>query len=201
MYLKYSSFKSIALLLALCFTFLLVLPTFTPKQEAEACWSEWWEAITQSAAGSAAYNIVKEVKKKITGHKEGVDSNGSHSQSDHIITTQSGTGNERYKCNACESTDNTKSNLENDAHRFMFTCDGNDDIPGCKSDVYQCHSDKEKHNQIKYCSPCSQDYRVCVGGHDDCGNSDGTCSCCETGENNCICTECSCEYCTYCNSS
>jgi hypothetical protein len=61
MYLKYSPFKSIGLLLALCFTFSLVLPTFTPKQEAEACWDEWWKAITQSSAGSAAWDIIKEV--------------------------------------------------------------------------------------------------------------------------------------------
>ncbi len=202
MYLKYSLFKSIGLLLTLCFIFSLALPIFTPKQEAEACWGEWWKPIIQSVAGSAGWDIIKEVKEVATGHKDGVDPNGSHSRSDHIITTQGGTGNERYKCQACGSTDNAKSNLETDAHRFMFTCDGNDEVPGCKSDVYQCHSGKEKHNQIKYCSPCSRDYRVCVGGHDDCSNGDedgnGYCSCCDAG--NCGCSPCDCP-CSSCGDS
>ena len=170
MYLKYSSFKSIALLLVLCFTVSLVLPAFNPKQEAEACLSEWWEAITQSAAGSGLYKIIEEALKKKAAHKSGVDASKSHGLNDHLIIIV--TGAKRYKCGACGATDSSRANLETSAHRLMYTCEDNDDTAGCDNDVYQCHSDKEKHKQIKHCTPCFVDYRVCVGGHDDCDNDD-----------------------------
>lgn len=176
MYTKSSSFRVTAFLLVLCFIGSMLFPSFTPNQEAEACEEIFW-AVVASFVATAGWDIIKEVKKKVTAHKDGVDPSGSHKKSDHIIVTVSGA--ERYKCDACGLRDGAKANVETDAHKLAYTCGGCDDTlsspPGCGNDVYQCHTDKAKHHQEIYCPVCTVYYRGCVGGHDNCSND---CTCC-----------------------
>ncbi len=54
----------------------------------------------------------------------------------------------QWKCLECGKTAYYRSDLLNMRHRFMFTCDSNDEVPGCGQKVYQCHTDKVKHQQI-----------------------------------------------------
>ena len=174
MYIKSSSFKPIALLILFCFSCSILLPTFTPKQEADACTRIFW-SILENVAGSAGWDIIKEAQKKIVGHKDGVDESKSHDDTSHNIILLPG---RQYKCNQCGTTDPIKSNVETNAHKEEYTCGGcNDSVsastaPGCHSTVYQCHTDKAKHHQIFTCKPCDEKYRGCIGGHDDCGCND-----------------------------
>ena len=78
------------------------------------------------------------------------------------------TAEKKWKCLACDTTTRSWRELQNRAHRFMYTCQDNDAMKGCGKRVYQCHSDKEKHSQVKRCKPCDVHYRGCSEEHENC---------------------------------
>lgn len=71
----------------------------------------------------------------------------------------------QWKCLECGKTGTSRSDLRDMQHRLMFTCKDNDGVSGCGKKVYQCHTDKVKHQQIKRCLPCDKLYRGCTKEH------------------------------------
>ena len=67
----------------------------------------------------------------------------------------------KWKCLQCGETSRYLSSLASRGHRFMYTCKGDEETRGCSKNVYQCHMDKVKHNQIRRSQPGGILYRVC----------------------------------------
>ncbi len=170
MFQKSSSFKTISLLVVLCFTGSILLPIFTPEQEAEACLKDLWDLVS-GFASNAGWDIVKEATTNKQEHKPGVDPNGSHGEDEHSIVPNPNSS-ERYRCDQCDGTARTQAGLETDKHKKIGDCKYDQDPVGCRSPIYNCHKDKASHSQTKTCSVCGKEYRGCVGGHDDCSNND-----------------------------
>ena len=197
--------RSIVLLLALCFTFSLVLPTFNPKQEAEAdviTDPEFWQAVAASAVANggvdAAKHLIEEVKMRWS-HKDGVDSEGSHGSDGHVskqVTNNEGSSVKRWKCGECGATGTEKKTLEDAGHcQNKKDCEESpkDDgvLDGCGLTYYDCTASNHAANTCK----CGAPYRECRKGEhgDDCSIGE-PCTCCAS-EYGCGCSDCTCPDC------
>ena len=107
MYIKSNSFKSIALLLIICLTGILALPSLNPQQNAEAdviTDPDFWVAVVASAVGSGAVDSGKILIEQILYrwvHKKGTDPNSEHGEGGHVkepVLINDGSYKKRWYC-------------------------------------------------------------------------------------------------------
>lgn len=183
MYIKSSLFKSIALLLVLCFTGIFALPSLNPQQEAEACLGNFWKNVLTGIGANAGYDIIKQTFMTKEGHKSEVDPNGTHDNDDHDIITLN---RNQYKCGQCGTISVTEQGLKTISHKLEYKCGGCNDtvtLDGCNHNVFQFDPDKAKHHAR--CQTCPETHRMCLatancssntncGSNTDSGNYDYT---------------------------